>query len=141
MDLIQQASADLLAGRTLDVTPDIAIEAIARVVGSLMPHITPTQIGGRQAILNLRKLTTLAGLPESHAVHAWWIALRALNPAPGETIEADIACPATPREAFSISTIPGMPYSSIARRSTSRTCARERQTMIGLSMADCRLSS
>jgi hypothetical protein len=75
---IDQAVEDLLKGSRLDVTIDVAEQALAQAIPKLFHHVDPTNPDGRGSLSRFRRLLDNAGLPHDHAAFAGWLAIRAM---------------------------------------------------------------
>lgn len=85
----------LRKGGKLDVTVDVAEQALALAVPHLFRHVDPTAPDGRGALAKFRRLADNAGLPHDHAAFAGWFAIRALRVEAGEKVACATGCAVT----------------------------------------------
>lgn len=90
---VMQAAAQLTSGKTLDVDISIAEEALASAIKGFVSYISPMRDDGVHGFSVFKKLVDNAGLPSDHPALRVWIALRAIAPSPGDTVDLQIACP------------------------------------------------
>jgi len=89
------AAEQLRKGAKLDVTVDVAEQALALAVPHLFRHIDPTAPDGRGALSKFRRLADNAGLPHDSPAFAGWFALRGLRVAAGDPVVCRTGCPVT----------------------------------------------